>query len=282
MFGFLIGALDRMTQEQHDRYRECYCGLCRSLRERHGRLARMTLNYDMTFLVLLLSSLYEPEERRGEDACAAHPFRGRSWWSSEATGYAADMNVALACLKCRDNWDDDANIVSLAEAGLLKAAYDGVCARYPRQCGAMRASMDALHAIESSGADDPDAAAETFGALMGEVLVLREDRWAGELRAMGRALGRFLYVADACVDLDSDTLYNRYNPFRRYYGLPDNEQRFRDILEMILGECLLHFDRLPLVQDADILKNILCVGLWAQFDRKFSDKKGPSDDSGSV
>ena len=104
--------------------------------------------------------------------------------------------------------------------------------------------------------------------LMGEIFAPREDYWSTALRSTGQALGRFIYVMDACMDLESDTLFNRYNPFRRYYGL-DNEQRFRDILKMQLGECVFYFDKLPLVQDVGLLKNILCAGLWARFDRKF-------------
>ena len=104
---------------------------------------------------------------------------------------------------------------------------------------------------------------------MAELFVYREDRWADTLRHMAHALGRFLYLMDACMDLDSDTLHNSYNPFRRYYRRSDNEQRFRDILKMQLGECVFYFDKLPLVQDAGLLKNILCAGLWARFDRKF-------------
>jgi len=99
---------------------------------------------------------------------------------------------------------------------------------------------------------------------------------------VGRSLGRFLYVMDACMDLDEDTRRNRYNPFRRWYGLADNEQRFRDILEMILGECLASFDRLPLVQDVPLLKNILCAGLWQQFNQKYSRKRGSADGAGPV
>ena len=72
------------------------------------------------------------------------------------------------------------------------------------------------------------------------------------------------------MDLAADTLRSRYNPFRRYYGLPDNEQRFREILQMLLGEALAAFDILPLVQDAGLMQNILCVGLWAQFNKKYS------------
>ena len=272
---------EKLTEEQFARYRAGYCGLCRCLKERNGQLSRLTLNYDMTFLVLLLGSLYEPEERSGESLCLVHPREKRPWFISEATEYAADMNLALARLKLLDNWQDDGNPLALAEAAFLKKAYEKIGAAYPRQCAAIGRSLSRLHEIEKENREAPDEAAGCFGELMGEVFILREDRWSGILRAMGRALGRFIYIMDACMDLDADTFHNRYNPFRRYYGLRDNERRFRDILKMTLGECLYYFDALPLVQDAGIMKNILCAGLWAQFDRKYS-KKGPSDDSGSV
>lgn len=271
MFGYLTAAPEKLTEEQFLRYRACYCGLCRCLKERYGQLFRLTLNYDMAFLVLLLGSLYEPEERSGEGVCVMHPKKPRTWFISEATEYAADMNMALAYLKCRDDWEDEGSLPALAEAGLLKSGYEKVSAAYPRQCTAMLEAMERLSKLEKENVHDPDEAAAAFGELMAQVLAFREDRWSDALQAMGRSLGAFIYVVDACMDLDGDTFHNRYNPFRRYYGAKGNEQRFRDILKMLLGDCLRHFDRLPLVQDVGLLQNILCAGLWTQFDRKFGE-----------
>ena len=282
MFGYLTAFPEYLSEAQQERYRACYCGLCRSLKNRHGSIARMVLNYDMTFLVLLENSLYEPLEESGEDTCPAHPIAPRKWWCSEASNYGADMNVALAYYKCMDDWQDDGNLAALSQAKLMEKRFRKIEELYPRQCQAMEKSIKALSELEKAGIEDADRAADTFGYLMSEILVYRVDRWSDTLRAMGMALGRFIYTIDACLDLDSDTFHNRYNPYRKYYGLSDNEQRFRDILKMLLGECLMYFDRLPLVLDADIMKNVLCIGLWAQFNKKFTKKKGPSDDSGSV
>lgn len=271
MFGFLTARTDLLDDDRAAHYKACYCGLCRSLRSRRGLSAGMTLNFDMSFLVLLLSSLYEPEEAAGSDPCIAHPFQGRDWFSSPITDYAADMNVALGYYKCLDNWQDDGSLLSAAEAGLLRRACGEIGQAWPRQCAAIGQSIRALAQIERESREAPDEAAAAFGALMGELFVLLDDRWSAPLRAMGEALGRFLYIMDAAVDLDADTFHNRYNPFRRRYGL-DNERYFRDILQMLLGECLRHYDRLPLVRDKDILDNILCAGVWAQFDKKYSTK----------
>lgn len=282
MFGYLTADTRFLTREELARYKACYCGLCRFLQERHGSLARLTLNYDMCFLVLLLQSLYEPDEICGEGTCLPHPIQARAWQSSACTAYGSDMNIALAYYKCLDDWEDDGSLGAWTESNVLRRPFEKVRAEYPRQCGAICRGMTELGRLEREKIEDPDAAAAAFGSMMGELFVWQEDRWSETLRATGDALGRFLYVLDACMDLDADTVRNRYNPFRRFYGLPDNERRFRAILKMLLGDCMRAFDRLPLVQDAPLLKNILCVGLWTQFDRKYLGKKDSADGTGPV
>lgn len=73
MFGYVIANLEGLTQPQKDRYKGCYCGLCRVLKQRHGFSGRLTLTYDMTFLVLLLSALYEADEERWHGAVSRAP-----------------------------------------------------------------------------------------------------------------------------------------------------------------------------------------------------------------
>lgn len=281
MFGYLTAQTELLTPEQLARYRACYCGLCRSLKDRHGQLGRLTLNYDMCFLVLLLDSLDEPELRQGEEPCIAHPRTARAWQRTENSDYAADLTVALAYNKCLDDWHDDASPLALAESAALRRSYRKVQALWPRQCEAIEQGLRALGELEKNGEADPDAAAACFGALMAELFVRREDRWAPQLRSLGGALGRFIYILDACMDLDKDALLGRYNPLRRRYGM-NNAAAFRDILKMLLGDAVRAFDALPLVQDAGLMQNILCAGLWAAFDKKFGSEEGTAHGSGSL
>lgn len=281
MFGYLRAQTALLDETQLQRYRACYCGLCRSLGERHGQLSRLTLNYDLCFLVLLLDSLYEPETRQGAQPCLVHPRSARPWQRSEFSDYAADMTVALAYEKCRDNWRDDLSPLALAESAALLRAYRRAQTRWPRQCAAIRRGLGELAALEKSSIGDPDAAAACFGGILAELFVCREDRWTPALRALGASLGRFIYTLDACMDLDRDALLTRFNPLRRYYGA-DNAARFRDILKMLLGDALRAFDTLPLVQDAGLLKNILCIGLWADFDKKYGSEDMSRDGAGSL
>ena len=66
MFGYVQANLSDLSQEEQIRYRAAYCGLCHTLGERHGFTSRLSLTYDLTFLTLLLSSPYEPEEKSEE------------------------------------------------------------------------------------------------------------------------------------------------------------------------------------------------------------------------
>ena len=285
MFGYLVAAGKVLDEAEQARYKSVYCGLCRSLRRCFGQTARLTLNFDMTFLVLLLASLYEPEEERGESTCLRHPIEAHPYVTSSLSDYAAHMNIAMAYLKCLDDWEDDRRLTAYAEARTLRPGYEAVKKKYPRQCEAIESSLKKLHDLEKQGRQDPDAAAACFGAMMREVFVWREDRWSEPLRQMADALGRFLYLLDAAMDLDDDVAHGSYNPFRALSGKPDNEERFRDILRMHLGECVYWFDMLPLVEDVGLMKNILCVGLWSAFNQKYSQKyseEGPEDGSGSV
>ena len=73
MFGYVTVDPKVLTPEQRARFQACYCGLCRCLRREYGLKGQLTLSFDMTFLLLTLSSLYEPAEKSGEERCGPAP-----------------------------------------------------------------------------------------------------------------------------------------------------------------------------------------------------------------
>lgn len=266
MFGYVIARKDTLSEAQQTRYRSCYCGLCRELKERHGNLSRLALNYDMTFLVLVLSSLYEPEEQAGAARCATHPAKPQPWWTSEYTAYAADLNVALTYHKLRDDWLDDGARLQKSLMDQLQGGYDRVKARLPRQCAVIENELDHLLALEKAGEVVPDKLAACFGRLMAELFDVKQDRWSPTLREMGFWLGQFIYLQDACIDLEKDAKKGRYNPL---LAMQEGSVRpladFEPMLLMLAGQCYQAFDRLPLVQDTAILENILRDGIWTRY-----------------
>ena len=264
MFGYVTASLRELTKEQQRRYSAVYCGICRRIREQSGQLSRLGLSYDMAFLALLLMSLYEPEEDSGKNSCALHPITRRDWLDNDYIRYAADMNVALAYYNCLDDWQDDGKRTAKWMAQAYEPHLPDIESRWPRQCQAIKRSIDELSALEKENCPNPDQPAGAFGELMGELLVVREDWWAPILRKMGNALGRFIYLLDAELDYDKDKRRGKYNPFLAR-GEEKNWAQWEDYLVLTMGRCTAEFEKLPLVQDKALLDNILYSGVWINY-----------------
>ncbi len=265
MFGYVVADRGSLTQEQEQRYRGCYCGLCHRIGRDFSSVQRVALNYDMTFLVLLLSSLYEPEEEYALRRCLAHPASRHAQWSTSVTAYAAAMNMSLAYYNCMDDWHDDHSPKALLQALLFRRASRQAAALYPQKDQAIRTCMERLSALERENAQEPDAAANVFALLMGELFVWKNDRWAPLLRQLGQSLGRFIYLMDAVLDLPEDKKRGRYNPLLSRLEEGCKQDDFLPVLRLMIGECTDAFERLPLVQDVELMRNILYTGVWARF-----------------
>ncbi len=59
MFGYININRKELKEESAKAYQSYYCGLCQKLKQNCGARGQMLLNYDMTFLVVLLTGLYE-------------------------------------------------------------------------------------------------------------------------------------------------------------------------------------------------------------------------------
>ena len=267
MFGYITIAPAGLSKDRQDRYRAMYCGLCRTLGKRFGPVGQMTLSYDITFLCLLLSSLYEPAEQKGQERCAPHPLHTHPYVTSDLAAYCCDMNIALAYHKCMDDWQDDKSPLGRAEAAFLQKGYNQVAARYPEKCKAIETYLKELCQLEKSGTATLDQAANLSARMLGVICRYQEDLWADDLEQLGQALGRFIYLMDAYEDLPADRRRKRFNPLTVYKAREDYEAFVKESLTMLIGECTEIFEALPLVQDMDILRNILYAGCWTRYEQ---------------
>ena len=265
MFGYVIINRDALSEAEFTRFRAHYCGLCRQLYTQYGLSGCATLSYDLTFLQLLLASLYEPEEERRTERCLLHPFKKHECVITPVNQYAADMNIAMTWHKCRDNWADDKSVLSLAERKLLDKAYLQVEARYPQKCAFVAGCIDQLSQVERSGDTQIDRPTNLTGQIFGEMFAYQDDLWSETLRSMGEALGRFVYLMDAYDDLPGDLKKRRYNPLAALHERVDYEPFMERLLTMTIAECTAEFEKLPLVQDINILRNFLYSGVWSKY-----------------
>ena len=278
MFGYVMASVKELSEAAKNRYTAVYCGICRAIRQRSGQLARLGLSYDMAFLALLFMSLYEPEESTGKGACKLHPLKPRPWVDNVYIRYCADMNVYLAYYNALDDYRDEGKFLSRTAAKLLEKSCAAIRESYPRQCNAVENCLARLTQLEKENGCNADESAACFGQLMGEILVFQEDLWAPTLRKMGMALGRYIYLADAAIDYRRDKKKGQYNPFLAM-GTGEDWQRWEEYLVMAMGRCTGYYERLPLVQDKDILDNILYSGVWIEYRSRQRTRKVPGEDT---
>ena len=264
MFGYVNANWKELTQAQQERYGAVYCGICRSIHHRVSNPARAVLSYDMAFLALLHMSLYEPEENAGKNRCFLHVLRPRAWVNNPCVDYAADMNVALAYYKAQDDLQDEGKTSAKLLLSMLEPHMEAIRQRWPRQCDAMKACMEELRELERANTANPDLPASCFGRLMAELMVYQEDQWQEELRNLGFALGRFIYLADAMLDYDRDKRKKQYNPFLAM-GQGRDTGKWEQYLVLAMARCTESYEKLPLVQDKPLLDNILYSGVWVQY-----------------
>lgn len=271
MFGYVTASLQELSEAQRRRYRAVYCGICHRIGTNASGCCRVCLTYDMVFLALLLSSLYEPEEQTDESRCIPHPFSRQTYVDSPVISYAADMNIALGYYSADDHWRDERRLDARMLAAMLGPHRDAVAVRHPRQCQTIVDCLEELRRLETEHCANPDLPASVFGKLLGEIFVYREDHWAAYLRQVGYSLGRFIYLADAVMDLERDRRKGNYNPC-----LAAGEEipwaQWEEHLTVELADCTRAFEHLPLVQDKALMDNILYSGVWLTYRHK--EKKG--------
>ena len=293
MFGYLTVNLSELKMKDIETYRGFYCGTCRELAHTYGKTGQVILSYDITFLAILLSSLYEPETASSKGVCVLHPAGGRLRLRNAYTEYAADMGVLLSSLKCEDDERDDNKAAakmlgkklkrSLKNAGKGKLS-DERRARLIEKSEAIKGLLSELYDMEKAEERDADAISGQFGRVLSEVFLYRQDEWSDELYMMGFYLGKWIYLMDAYEDAGEDHIKGRYNPFAdKVTGTEKRknkttgrtvvkavfkegfEDEFKELMTVLAGDFCRQFERLPLVEYTDILRNILYSGIWARY-----------------
>ena len=278
LFGYIIVNKPEMKFKEFDLYHAYYCGLCRSLKKCYGMAGQISLSYDMTFLAMLLCGLYEPEETCSRERCVAHPLSRHMAIENIFTEYAADMNVLLTMYKCEDDWQDEKKFGRHLYGSVLKVKSTKKNP-YPEKAEKIKACLESLSQKEKENVQDIDTMSGLFGEIMAELFAYQKDAWEPLLRKMGFYMGKFIYLLDAYEDLKQDQKKGNYNPLA-YVQMESKEEYetfCRSTLTCLMAECAKSFERMPILQHAEILRNILYSGVWTKYEYlKLKEKKTKS------
>ncbi len=276
MFGYVTIRKPELKIKDYECYHSFYCGLCYQLRKIYGIRGQITLTYDMTFLVILLSSIYEDKVSVNKRHCILHPVKRHTMRYNSITCYGADMNVLLSYFHFKDNWVDDKSMTGAVGTLAYKGLVRRIKEKYPSQTRAIVKSLSELSRLERENCQDVLKAADTFGKLMEELFLYKRDAFSNYLKSLGYHLGRYIYIMDAYDDLKDDLEKGKYNPLSNLSKQADFEEKVREIMLCEMSEASAAFEMLPCVEYLDILRNILYAGVWNRYDRMILEREDSS------
>ncbi len=269
MFGYVRPFTPELKVRELEDYKAVYCGLCRTMGKRHGFLARFMLNYDFTFLVMLLAHDVAPCKTT-QCRCPAHPFRKRKMClQMPALDVAADESMILSYRKLLDDVADNGVLRGLPAriaAFALRRAYRKAAAARPDFDRKVSACLEELRILEQERSSSMDRPADTFARILQAAAPTTGDGCRD--RALGQLLyhvGRWIYLIDAWDDLEDDIRSGGYNPILERYEHKPKEYE-QDVRVTLLHSRNLAVSAYGLIQSTQwdgILSNILYLGLNA-------------------
>lgn len=271
MFGYVRVRRSELRVREYEYYQSIYCGLCRRMGQCTGQCSRLSLSYDLAYLALLRMALTGEKTVIRERRCIAHPFHKRKMMEpGEALTYAARVSALLTYEKCRDDVADSRGFRRLRarfRAAFFHRAYRKAKKVLPEVAGEIRPALFELRVLEGEKKPSVEEPAGVFARLLGKIFAYGlSGNTAVIAGAMGRGIGRYIYITDALDDLEKDAARGEFNPILCLYGrMPEREEREELKNAVIAGLADLEpvMDLFPpsCPEQKEILRNILYLGM---------------------
>ncbi len=277
MFGYIKVYEDELKIKDYKIYKSYYCGLCKTLGKRYNIASRFTLNYDFTFMALLLDSLQnEHNNIKKENCIKTFPEKdGRGYVQyNSAIDYTADIAMLFTYYKVKDDLYDTRGIKKLKYLPLTAVfygAYKKAKKLHPEIEKDIENNLKTLSQLERQKCDDADMCATCFSNIIKSVFEKYTDRF----NDFSVALGRYIYCIDAYDDLITDIKNKQYNPYVYMYRLNGTDDEKLSLAKeavqnsiymtlAMLGEflCKINFKK-----NTDIINNIVYLGMRKTLDR---------------
>ncbi len=271
MFGYVRPSPGRLTKEEQEIFSSAYCGLCHTLQRRYYLAARMILNYDLTFLAILLSDGHSCS--CCQKSCIVHPLKKHGCAQPNAAlDTAADMSVILTWWQLQDGVADHGfwrGLKYRAASLFLRRAYEKARRLQPDFDRNTREQLQALDELEQSGCTAIDPPADTFALLLAGAAETVEDRTRRRiLRQMFYHLGRWIYLTDAADDLKKDLRSGSYNPlalrFSHVQGVltPESREELAGTMDRSIEQMSAAFELADFGCWTPIIRSVVYEGMY--------------------
>lgn len=277
MFGYVVPNKSMLKAEDYEIFKSYYCGLCKSIKKENGFFQRFSLNYDIVFLTILLSSIFDKNITIIQENCIAHPLKKRSLiQEDDILLYSANMGSILSYLNTKDDLKDELSLKSFLGNFLLKSGGKKGKLKYENKYYSINNLLKELNTLEKNKCKRIDEVADIFGKIMQEIIDynrIENESTKRILNWFSYNLGRWIYILDAYDDLEKDFLKGNYNPiilssnseFKSLEEIKDYKKNMRHEVEKSLTHSLANigssFELLSIKKNKNLLENIIYIGM---------------------
>ncbi len=244
MFGYIRPVKGELYVKDSEFYSSVYCGLCRYGGKNISHLTRWLLNYDFVLLALLRMKLTDDKVCVKKKRCPYSLKKKNCACADESYSFVCSAFGLLTYGKLLDDIKDEKGFKRFFKR-LVKPIFKHIGKKSDKFDGLKNIVNNGLAAtalVEEQGCDSVDRAADGFGNMMKEIAsygLTNEKKMIAE--QCGYHIGRFIYIADAFDDLESDEKSGNYNPLLKKYGTAKKANESAEAIKETLWDSLNAF-----------------------------------------
>lgn len=299
MFGYMYPFKPDLKIKHYTIFKSYYCSLCHEIKKNYGNIPRISINFDMTFISILLDSFSIKNHAIIKKTCMIHPIEKKLIiQNNEGINYASHINIILTHNKILDDINDENNLFSKLILPITSTYIKKIPKQFDEIKRIIEEHLQNLKKLENSDEIlSIDEYAHPFSNLTKEILIFYgklnnfNETYLHHLGILGYNLGKWIYIIDAFDDIEKDFKKNSFNPILRSENESlstandilkfkiDIKQKYFSLLTYSNFRCLENFKELSITKNYELLENILQMGMPLKVDKlvnhfECSNKKG--------
>lgn len=299
MFGYVYPFKPDLKIKYYNTFKSYYCSLCHAIKNNYGNIPRISINFDITFMAILLDSFSSTKPNIQKKTCLIHPTEKKLIIKDNSSiNYTSHINIILTHNKIIDDINDENNLFSkiifpisnkyIQKLPKIFQEINLIISKYLKNLQILESSQEALSIDEYS---------HPFGNIVKNIFSFYgklnnfEKNYLHSIENMGYNLGKWIYLIDAFNDIEKDFKKKSFNPILKIHKINfennfdilkfkrEIKEDFSSTLTFINLKCLENFENLSLTKNYDLIENILQLGMPFKIDKivnhfECSNKKG--------
>lgn len=263
MVGYLKPDFKGVPKEYKKEYKSFYCGLCKALKRQYNYIGILSLNYEITAFLILLSGLREEKNKVFHGSCTITPFVPVAYidYFQDDLTCAANLSILISHYEIKDNIQDIGglkwNIINKLMVKKVNKSMNSLQDDFIRIDNAVNSYYKTEKAESTKFQDILESDGNLIKTFLSPLVKNYDVETTALLLRLANLLGQWIYLIDACDDLSDDIKNGSFNPLL----LTDDLDDINNIIQSIETKISTIIKSLPLMCYHNLIEYIFIDNL---------------------